>query len=276
MKHKFIYLALAASLCSCSGITANESNTPATDMSNAIDKAIANGNLEKAVALCDSLNAKFPDSADLRRKTITQRASIAEAQCLQDIPQADAYLASSQLCVDSLTSFFKKIVVSAATGSYLLDKSLNPMELSSASLAVQPRVGNEDMPWMLLIRVPGGFIPGTIHLVSGATTLASVTAPESESFGPDSPVSLVVGPEIADVIAKALVNNPSAPNLKLVISGGKKNQTITLSAKDTQAIVRSHQLAHARAELRQARIDREALERRLSVARNQIANASGK
>lgn len=276
MKHKLIYLAFAASLCSCSGISDNESTTPATDMSKAIDKAITNGNLEKAAALCDSLNAKFPDSANLRRKTINQRAMIAEAQCLQDIPLADDHLASSQLRVDSLTSFFRKIYVSAATGSYLLEKSLNPMELSSASLAVQPRVGNEDTPWMLMIRVPGSFTPGTIHLVSGSTTLASVMAPESKSFGSDSPKTLVVGPEDADVIAKALVNNPSAPNLKLVISDGKKNQTITLSAKDTQAIVRSYRLALAGAELRQARIDRETLERRLSVARNQIANTSGK
>ncbi len=270
-KIKFTSLAIAVTLCSCSD--ANDNNTPATDLSVAIDKAIEKGELEEAKLLCDSLNSVYPDSIELRRKTINQRASIAQAECLRDIPSVDARIVELQTRIDSLMSDFREVRVSAATGSYLLYKTLSPNEVSGNNVAAQARVGNDDTPWMIILRIPAKLNAQNVKLIApNGTSLVSVEAPQSTKFDSDSYQTLVLGPEQGKLIAEAIEKNGIDNGYKLQVNNNELS--ISLSKSSVTAIARSCNMATARAEMRQALIDREALERRLSTARNQLANTA--
>ncbi len=213
-------------------------------------------------------NKTFVDSIAMRQLTIVQRARIAEARCLIALPAADSAVTVTAAEVDSLTRQFRSVSVNAA-GSYLLDRSLDPSALTQAHAAVQPRVGSEDTPWMLLVCLPSGTSAAQLSLHSAdGTTLATVAAPEaSPDFGTGSGTTLVLGPEEAGPIATAIANNPKA---RYTLRAG--SLSIVITPATATAIVRSAALADARARHRQALIDHEAIDRRLVTARNQIAN----
>lgn len=261
-------------LPSCSGSDSKESLTPATDLSQRIDKAIESGDFDLAAALCDSLNARFPDSVEQRKLTIAQRARIAQDRTLAAIPEADARLAELQQKQDSLTAFFRSVKVSEAAGGYMLEKSLNPGELHAKTPALQPRVGTEDMPWMIIVNTKSAQAPTSMTLISpDGQKLATAN---TEQFGSDDfsdgMASTVFTPEACAVIGEKLSQEAEPKGYKIALKSQGGQSTIALTPAQARAIARSYQLAKVRADLRQALINREALERTLATARNQLAN----
>lgn len=262
-------------LTSCSGTTSEqESSTPATDLSKAIDKAIADGDFGRASQLCDSLNKAFPDSLDLRRKTIGQRAQIAQGQALADIPQADLLIAVLNQRIDSLSQFFREVKVSAATGSYFLEKSLSPSQLQGHKNSLQPRVGNNDMPWMISVCTVGDIDPYQITLMSpeGAELATATDKLNAVSTSDDGIQTLVFTSGHCQNIAEILEKSTTDKGYSIRVTGRKGKCSISLSPQMVVAIVRSYQLATAKEEYGKALIAREKLERTLVTSRDQLAN----
>ena len=272
---RFALMSFVLVLTSCSGTTSEqESSTPATDLSKAIDKAIADGDFGRASQLCDSLNKAFPDSLDLRRKTIGQRAQIAQGQALADIPQADLQIAVLNQRIDSLSQFFREVKLTAATGSYFLEKSLSPSQLQGHKNSLQPRVGNNDMPWMISICTVGGIDPYKITLMSPeGTELATATDNlNAVSTADDGIQTLVFTSGHCKSIAEILEKTATDKGYSMLVTGRKGKCSISLSPQMVVAIVRSYQLAEAKEEYGKALIAREKLERTLVASRDQLAN----
>lgn len=272
---RFALMSFVLVLTSCSGTTSEqESSTPATDLSKAIDKAIADGDFGRASQLCDSLNKAFPDSLDLRRKTIGQRAQIAQGQALADIPQADLQIAVLNQRIDSLSQFFREVKLTAATGSYFLEKSLNPSQLQGHKNSLQPRVGNNDMPWMISVCTVGGIDPYQITLMSpeGAELATATDKLNAVSTSDDGIQTLVFTSGHCQNIAEILEKSTTDKGYSIRVTGRKGKCSISLSPQTVTAIVRSYQLANAKEEYGKALIAREKLERTLVTSRDQLAN----
>lgn len=272
---RFALMSFVLVLTSCSGTTSEqEFSTPATDLSKAIDKAIADGDFGRASQLCDSLNKAFPDSLDLRRKTIGQRAQIAQGQALADIPQADLQIAVLNQRIDSLSQFFREVKLTAATGSYFLEKSLSPSQLQGHKNSLQPRVGNNDMPWMISVCTVGGIDPYQITLMSpeGAELATATDKLNAVSTSDDGIQTLVFTSGHCQNIAEILEKSTTDKGYSISVTGRKGKCSISLSPQTVTAIVRSYQLANAKEEYGKALIAREKLERTLVASRDQLAN----
>lgn len=272
---RLVLISFVPLLAACSGSSSEQkSTTPATDLSKAIDKAIADSDFGRASLLCDSLNKAFPDSLDLRRKTIGQRAQIAQGQALADIPQADLQIAVLNQRIDSLSQYFREVKVSAATGSYFLEKSLSPSQLQTHKNSLQPRVGSNDMPWMISVCTVGGIDPYQITLMSpeGAELATATDKLNAVSTSDDGIQTLVFTSGHSQSIAEILEKSATDKGYSIRVTGRKGKCSISLSPQTVTAIVRSYQLAEAKEEYGKALIAREKLERTLVTSRNQLAN----
>ena len=250
-----IALSLALSIASCSSDSSRESLTPATDLSHNIDKAIDDGRYDEALALIDSLNSKYADSLDLRRATIAQRARATEGRLIAAIQHADSVLADARMRVDSLSGLFVPVKVSDRIAPYYIYN-----KIKGASLSVQPRVSDDDMPWMIIVDgVHGQSLP---MILSDAT--GHRLASGSVSMPP------VITPEEAEPIATALESSDSRTGYKLTVG----DRSLQLSPNVAEAIVASRDYAVARRNLTNALISREGLERRLITARTQSATGA--
>lgn len=250
-----IALSLALSVASCSSDGTRESLTPATDLSHDIDKAIAAGRFDEAMSLIDSLNSTYADSLDLRRATIAQRARATEGQLIAAIQHADSALADARMRVDSLSRLFVAVKVSDRIAPYYIYN-----RIKGAGTSVQPRVGDDDMPWMIIIDgVQGNSLPMALYDSRG-----NRIASGSVSMPP------VITPEEADTIAAVLTRSNSPSAYKLTVG----DRSLPLSPNVAEAIVASRDYAVARRELTDALISREGLERRLITARTQSATGA--
>lgn len=250
-----IALSLALSVASCSSDGTRESLTPATDLSHDIDKAIAAGRFDEAMSLIDSLNSTYADSLDLRRATIAQRARATEGQLIAAIQHADSALADARMRVDSLSRLFVAVKVSDRIAPYYIYN-----RIKGAGTSVQPRVGDDDMPWMIIIDgVQGNSLPMALYDSRG-----NRIASGSVSMPP------VITPEEADTIAAVMTRSNSSSAYKLTVG----DRTLPLSPNVAEAIVASRDYAVARRELTDALISREGLERRLITARTQSATGA--
>jgi len=266
----------AAVLSACSGSnTSEESATPATDLSQAIDKSLDDGDFATAQTLIDSLRRTYPDSVELRKLTLMQSARAAEGMALKAIPQVEAEMARWQLTIDSLSSFFTTVSTPGA-GSYSVDKAINSAGFLNNN-AVQPRLGDAEMPWMLAVNICGKHInPTVLKLIdadgSVLATAVNGNAP-ANSVSDASSQMLIWGPESSLPIAQALATRGNAKALKIQASGAGGKVVIPLSEATARAIVRTQQLAAANDSMRNTLIERERLERKLVITRNQQANA---
>lgn len=251
-----IALSLALSVASCSSNGSRESLTPATDLSHDIDKAIAAGRFDEAMSLIDSLNSTYADSLDLRRATIAQRARATEGLLIAAIQHADSALADARMRVDSLSRLFVAVKVSDRISPYYIYN-----RIKGAGTSVQPRVGDDDMPWMIIIDGVQGHhsLPMALYDSRG-----NRIASGSVSMPP------VITPEEADTIAAVLTRSNSQSPYKLTVG----DRSLQLSPNMAEAIVASRDYAVARRELTDALISREGLERRLITARTQSATGA--
>ncbi|MBO5053191.1 MAG: hypothetical protein J6C44_03010 [Muribaculaceae bacterium] len=247
----FITLTILPVACNPSSNDGTESNTPAKDLSTAIDIAIQEAQYDRALSLIDSLNKTFPDSLEYRRATIAQRAKAVEGLTISAIPESDMAMAMAQKDVDSLSHEFSTVSVSSAVSPYLVYtpiKGQHPV--------VEARVGDEDMPWMIIINNGDGQHLAIALIDHSGNTVATSTA----SALP------IISTEEADPIGQAIASYGNYDGWKLKIG----NSTHSLTTAQAHAIASSWRLAKAKKALRQALIDREGLERRLMAARNQV------
>lgn len=255
MKPSLILVAALMLMAMTACSSDDTSATPATDLSARIDSLITAGDHQTALEWIDTLNTRYADSLDLRRKAIAQRARAVEGLTIMAIPEADSLIGVYTHHVDSLGRLFTAVSVSPRLAPYYV-----PSAIKGQTLAIQPRVSDDDMPWMIVVNGASGTdVPLALVDASGV-----VVATSTASALP------IVTTEQADTIGYVLAMADSQVGYKLKV--GKATHPLTPAV--ARAIAQSWQYAKARENLRQAKINREALERRLMTARTQAATAS--
>ena len=117
------------------------------------------------------------------------------------------------------------------------------------------------------------FAPGNIGLNKLAVTTASGQNFTLDVFSNDGQVGSIVA-SVAEPLGKYLSQHPDDPAKAFVLSGSKGKAEGKLSSAFSTATAESYNYAVAKNGLRSALINREKLERRLSIARQQAANGA--
>lgn len=270
-------LTTAIVLTACGPSEAEKKHAAAEELAAQIETDLNSGNYIDAISLIDSLNTAYPDEVELRKSTLLSRARAMEGMVMDSIPVYDEILTRVTLEKDSLDSFFVNVSV-PGHDSYRVDRAVSDASFTSHTTA-QPRLGDEQIPWTLAINIAGKtpHITG-IRLTVDGTTEARVTAKNAADrrvIGAGGEM-FSFGPEEAWQISEALAEVPKNAKVVLVVEGEKGDVNIAVNERLRSAIERTARRAQLIREDHDARLNRELLERKLIIARDQIANFSEK
>jgi len=270
---KIILITSALVLTSCGPSETEKKHAAAEELAAQIETFLNEKNYVGAIALIDSLNSAYPDEVELRKTTLLSRARAMEGMVLDSIPVYDAIMARVTLEKDSLDTFFVNVSV-PGLDDYRVDRSVVDASFTSHT-AAQPRLGDEQIPWTLAVNITGK----TLHifglrLAADGKTVSEVTADnatERRIIGSGGEM-FSFGPEDAWQISDALAGVSANAKLVLVVMGEKGDVDIAVNDRLRSAIERTARRAQLIREDHDARLSRELLERKLIIARDQIAN----
>lgn len=238
-----------------------------------IDLEINNGNYREALTLIDSLNTAYPKQIDARRTTLLSRARAMEGIIRDSIPIVDRMIVSSRIMCDSLKSFFVP-VSSPGFPAYLVDKKVSGVSVTGGN-AVQPRIESGSVEsWNIIVSLAGrGGITDLYLDIDGHNVPLTPDGLKVSPLQGDGYEAISLDATVANRLGEALLHNPDATKAKLnVVRSGGSIITLPLGENTLNAIRRTYLYANALATNRRALIERELLDRKLTVAQNQVAN----
>ncbi len=259
----------ALTLGSCGGNADNSAH----DLIDSIHQCIAAGKYEQAYALMDTLNVRYPDSIALRKAIMAERAQVQVNQAQSMLPVWIARADSLTIAIDNASKDFVTKRTSSTMGSYYVHRSAANIDLTTNRNAIQPRVVDEDSPWLIAAVVVSAKVPTSLSIKDASgNILAQAVISADACVHSDGVWRFNVGPEAAAPLAQALqtatANNFSA----IVTDAAGKSHSIAINAALADAIIASEHLASLKSQLFYARKNCEKLQRRLQLARDQQAN----
>jgi hypothetical protein len=265
---------LLAGLASC-GPSAKEREAEQARLAyDSISIAVDAGRYDEALALVDSFNVRYPLQIELRKKTNLLKTRSIEQLTLRQIEEADSSITNLRYEVAKLDNDFVLVQPNPNVKGYYVPKAIKGRAMSGTG--IEPRLGDNDMPWTLLVNIAGMRCDvSSIEFKNAAgTTVASVSATSSDrSVKDDSGSTTFFTPEESAPLGQYCAQNPGALTGYASGHGIKNPVKISVNAQLADAIGRTWQIANAKEALQTALITREKLERRLQIARDQIANA---
>lgn len=272
MKHIATLLTATLVLASASCGDGDKEHKAAIALSAKADSLLNAGAYEKAVALYDSLNNAYPKEIELRKASNSKRAQAIEGHVLSQIPVADRSIDSLNNRIAELYTQFDREQSTQALNAYAVHKSLSGQK-TAGTAALQPRInvdGNDvsDTPWSIAV-----FAPSNIGLNSLTVTTASGQSFTIDVFSNDGQVGSIVT-SVAEPLGKYLSSHSDDTATTFVLNGSKGKAEGKLSPAFSTAVALSYNYACAKVELRSALINREKLERRLAIAREQATRAN--
>lgn len=257
------------SLVSCGGNADNGAHV----LVDSIHQCIAAGNYEHAYALMDSLNVRYPDSIALRKAIMAEKAQAQVNQAQSMLPVWIARTDSLTVAIDDASQDFVTRQTSSTMGSYRVHRKAANIDLTANRNAIQPRVVDEDMPWLIAATLISPKAPTTLSLKDASgNTLAQVAISADACVESDGAWRFNVGPEAATSLVQALHAYSGNSLSAIVTDAAGKTHSITVNAALADAIVASEHLASLQTQLFYARKNCEKLQRRLQLARDQQAN----
>ncbi len=270
--NKFITLAaaglltLGAAVSSCGG----GERSAAEELCQKAESEVSSGDFTSAVATLDTLDARYPSQVEVRRSAMKFRAMAVEGLTLKRIQVVDDSLALLKSELDGYQNSFAYVENPGKNlGGNYIAKDLKQSKTTGAT-SVTPRI-NDDGYMTVSVRVDGRKT-GIRSIAFGGKSERA----ESQSIGADRSVTVegsemaVMQQEEVAALFDALASMPDADHFYII--GASKTVDGRLTAKEREAMVMTWDYARTMQAYRQALIEREKLERRLKVARDQIAN----
>lgn len=270
--NKFITLAaaglltLGAAVSSCGG----GERSAAEELCQKAESEVSSGDFTSAVATLDTLDARYPSQVEVRRSAMKFRAMAVEGLTLKRIQVVDDSLALLKSELDGYQNSFVYVENPGKNlGGNYIAKDLKQSKTTGAT-SVTPRI-NDDGYMTVSVRVDGRKT-GIRSIAFGGKSGRA----ESQSIGADRSVTVegsemaVMQQEEVAALFDALASMPDADRFYII--GASKTVDGRLTAKEREAMVMTWDYARTMQAYRQALIEREKLERRLKVARDQIAN----
>lgn len=271
MKH-FIALLTAAAVLATASCGSDKEHKAAAALSAKADSLMKAGNFEAAIELYDSLNHAYPKEIDLRKASDAKRARAIEGLAQSQAPLLDRAIDSLNSVIAGLYPDFNREQSSSALNAYAVHKSLAGQK-SVGTAALQPRInidGNDvsDTPWSIAV-----FAPSNIGLSSVNVTTASGQSFTLDAFSNDGQVGSIVT-SVAEPLGKYLSEHPDDPATAFTLNGKKGKAQGKLTPAFSTATAASYNYALAKQQLRSTLINREKIERRIVIAREQAAKAA--
>ena len=271
MKH-FIALLTAAAVLATASCGSDKEHKAAAALSAKADSLMKAGNFEAAIELYDSLNHAYPKEIDLRKASDAKRARAIEGLAQSQAPLLDRVIDSLNSVIAGLYPDFNREQSSSALNAYAVHKSLAGQK-TVGTAALQPRInieGNDvsDTPWSIAV-----FAPSNIGLSSVNVTTASGQSFTLDAFSNDGQVGSIVT-SVAEPLGKYLSEHPDDPATTFTLNGKKGKAQGKLTPAFSTATAASYNYALAKQQLRSTLINREKIERRIVIAREQAAKAA--
>ena len=271
MKH-FIALFTAAAVLATASCGSDKEHKAAAALSAKADSLMKAGNFEAAIELYDSLNHAYPKEIDLRKASDAKRARAIEGLAQSQAPLLDRAIDSLNSVIAGLYPDFNREQSSSALNAYAVHKSLAGQKTVGMA-DLQPRInidGNDvsDTPWSIAV-----FAPSNIGLSSVNVTTASGQSFTLDAFSNDGQVGSIVT-SVAEPLGKYLSEHPDDPATAFTLNGKKGKAQGKLTPAFSTATAASYNYALAKQQLRSTLINREKIERRIVIAREQAAKAA--
>lgn len=261
--NKFVLVAMIGlATVSCG----NSQRDEAMRLSAQAENEVKAGNFEEAVALLDTLDTRYASQVEVRRSAMKFRVMAVEGLTLRRITLVDDTLARLNAAMEQWDKQFEYVTNpgKGLGGDYVFKT------IVKSDAAVKPRV-NDDGYFTLSVRVPSKSIGfESITFVDGSQSASSRLIDASRLVAVEGREMTVLQQEDVVDAVEWLVAHPSTSSFRLVGSKGTVDQKLTPELRE--AIVDTWTFAHDKQAYRLALIEREKLERRLQLCRDQLAN----
>lgn len=260
-----ISLAAATALWSCGD---NSQEKAAQKLYADTETLIGEKNYTGALTLLDTLDTKFATQTTIRRKALALRVKAIEGQAIDSIAESDARLCRAQIAVDSLKDGFKYMKSNVGLEGYYIANSASDNVLNTTG--IQARI-TEDGLFYIVANVQGRSIGiNSLEFADGAETAATLPASPGRLVAVEGSELISFKPEEVSDGARWLKEHPGASAYTIV--GSRAGITSKLTPKLYKEITGTFDYSQALRELKLASIKREKFERRLQIARDQLAN----
>ncbi len=260
---KFFIAALAvASLISCGNSNKEEAN----QLCQAAEQEVKAGRYEGAIMLLDTLDNKYASEVEVRRSAMKFRAMAVEGLTLRRITAVDDTLAYLKSISDQFDQNFDYVENpgKGLGGNYVIKA------LAKGKSELLPRVNDEGY-FTLSVKVEGkpiGF--SYITFIDGSQSVTTTPIQSSRLVKVENTEMTVLQQEDVTEAAQWLATHPETNQYELCgVDGTLKRK---LSPELRNAIVETCRFAEAKQAYRLSLIEREKLERRLQLCRDQLAN----
>lgn len=244
----------------------NSDKKAALQLSEAAEQEVKAGRYEGAMMLLDTLDSKYAAEVEVRRSAMKFRAMAVEGLTLRRISAVDDTLAYLKSELEGFDKEFEYVQNpgNGLGGNYVAK------DLVKSKSEILPRINDEGY-LTLSVKVDGKPI-GFTHIVflDGSQSAATTPVAETRIVKVENTEMTVLQQEDLNGVAGWLAVHPDTGEYELV--GKTSSLKRKLTPQLQQAIVETWRFAEAKQAYRLALIEREKLERRLQLSRDQLAN----
>ncbi len=259
---------LTAAIISAIAITScgNNNKDEAIQLSTAAENEVKAGNYQAAVTLLDTLDTRYATETEVRRSAMKFRAMAVEGLTLKRISAVDDTLAQLTNKLDAWEKSFDYVANPGKNlGGNFIAKSIVKDKCD-----ILPRINDEGY-FTLSVKVAGRSIGfKSVCFVDGNASSSTTPIDPSRLVKVENTEMTVLQQEDVKDAIKWLAEHPSTVTYELV--GAKTTVKQKLSSKLYSAIIDTWAFANDKQAYRLALIEREKLERKLQLCRDQLAN----
>lgn len=270
IKHLIILSGLSLGLAACNSAKDNQAN----QLLNEADSLITTNEYAKALEVLDTLEARYPENVDCKRKAMHLRPLAQEGLTVKEIQTNDSLLAYYKHVKDSLTDMFTFVDNPQLVEGYYVIKEYANSTLFSRN-GVEARITPEGEFYMIssLVSQPVKHTSVSLSNAKGEASTAVVDYDGERNYRYGNTEMITFTGAECDTLGAFLTANPGVKT-NLVFKGAK-NVTYPLSANDRKSIELSYIMAKALSQERFLTRKHEYLDRQLILARDQAARTSG-
>lgn len=236
-----------------------------------INQSLEAGDYNKALALMDTIDQHYPQQIEARRQVTALRPKGIEKQTLAMMASADSAIVFAQADLEGLESLMKHIPGDDLEGYYVVAAAYNPAFINTTG--VEARVNDADYTYYIVAQTIGkrqGISAVELNAESGASMQSDAIPADSERrFDIEGSESAVFIPEEVEALGQWAQDAGNLTSARIITAKGGVD--VKLKGAQQSAFGTAWRYADARRRLYDATNRRAMLERRLQIARDQIA-----
>ena len=252
---------IALLLASC-GKSARDA---ALQLSQEAENEVKAGNYDEAITLLDTLDTRYAAEVEVRRSAMKYRAMAVEGVTIRRITAVDDTLAQLKAKLEQFETQFDYVAnPGKGLGGNFVAKSL-----VKGSYDILPRINDEGY-FTISVKIGKSIGFENITFVGKEGSVSTQNIDSSRLVSVENSEMTVLQQEDVAQAIEWLTDNDGVGRYELV--GSKSTVKQKLSPVMLHALVETWQFAEAKQAYRLALIEREKLERKLQLCRNQLAN----